>query len=138
MIILDTNVLSALMRQVPEAAVVAWLDKQPRISVWTTSITVFEIRFGLQILPAGKRRNALTMAFEELLLKINQRVIPFDAGAARLASELMALRHRRGKPVELRDTMIAGIVLTHKATLATGNTAHFEDLSTPIVNPWTA
>src|SRR5260370_42153740 len=138
MIILDTNVLSALMRQVSEAAVVAWLDKQPRTSVWTTSITVFEIRFGLQILAAGKRRNELTMAFEELLLKINQRVIPFDGGAARLASELMALRHKRGKPVELRDTMIAGIVLTHKATLATGNTVHFEDLSTPIVNPWTA
>src|SRR5258708_2268612 len=138
MIVLDTNVLSALMRQAPEAAVVAWLDKQPRTSVWTTSITVFEIRFGLQMLPAGKRRNALSAAFEELLRRINQQVIPFDAGAAGLAAERMPLRHKRGKPVELRDTMIAGIVLTHNATLATGNTVHFEDLSTPIVNPWTA
>src|SRR5260370_8934387 len=106
MIILDTNVLSALMRQVSEAAVVAWLDKQPRTSVWTTSITVFEIRFGLQILPAGKRRNALTMAFEELLLKINQRVIPFDAAPASLASELMQLRHKPAKPAQFLAPMI--------------------------------
>lgn len=137
MIILDTNVLSALMRQVPEHNVVAWLDRQPRTSVWTTSVTVFEIQFGLQILATGKRRTLLTEAFEELLKRMGQRVATFDLEAARQASDLMAARHRTGRSGDLRDTMIAGIVLAQHATLATRNTVHFEDASIPLVNPWT-
>src|SRR5258707_15897822 len=70
MIILDTNVLSALMRHSPEPAVVAWMDRQPRTSLWTTSVTVLEVRFGLQILPGGKRRSALMQAFDTMLEKI--------------------------------------------------------------------
>jgi predicted nucleic acid-binding protein len=138
MIILDTNVLSALMRQVPDPSVVGWLDRQPRTSVWTTSVTVLEVRFGLQILATGRRRTLLTEAFEELLSRMGQRVAAFDAAAAGQASNLMAARHRRGRPVDLRDTMIAGIALAQHATLATRNTAHFEDASIPLVNPWTA
>ncbi len=138
MIILDTNVLSALTRRIPDASVIAWLDKQPRTSIWTTSVTIFEIRFGLQIMPAGKRKNILTEALEEIFSKINHRIVSFDAAAAQQAADLTAIRHRKGRPVELRDTMIAGIVLTHNATLATGNTAHFADLADRIVNPWTA
>ncbi len=136
MIILDTNVLSALMRQPVDRKVVDWLDSQPRTSVWTTSITLLEIRFGLQILPAGKRRSALLEAFERVLDKIESRVAPFDTVAAQHAGDLMSLRHKRGRPGELRDTMIAGIVLACHATLATRNTSHFEDLSVPVVNPW--
>jgi predicted nucleic acid-binding protein len=137
MIILDTNVLSALMRQAPDQSVVAWLDRQPRASVWTTSVTVFEIRFGLQILATGKRRTLLTTAFEETLERMGQRVAPFDAAAAAQASDLMAARHRKGRPGDFRDTMIAGIALAQHATLATRNTLHFEDASIPLVNPWT-
>jgi len=137
MIILDTNVLSALMRHVPDQNVVAWLDQQPRTSVWTTSVTVFEVRFGLQILAAGKRRTALTEAFEQLLERMGQRIATFDVEAAGHASDLMAARHRRGRPGDLRDTMIAGISLAQHATLATRNTVHFEDASIPLVNPWT-
>ncbi len=136
MIILDTNVLSGLMRQTPDQAVVSWLDRQPRTSMWTSSITVLEVRFGLQIMPLGKRRAALLEAFEALLEKLGDRVAPFDADAAQQASDLMAARHKRGRPVDLRDTMIAGIALSRHATLATRNTAHFADSGVPLVNPW--
>ncbi len=138
MIILDTNVLSALMRQTPDSKVVAWLDQRPRTSIWTTSVTVLEVRFGLGIMAAGKRRSALLAAFEALLDRIGRRVVPFDTAAAERAGELMALRHKKGQPGDLRDTMIAGIVLVNRAELATGNTAHFADLSVPLINPWAA
>lgn len=138
MIILDTNVLSALMRQIPDPKIVAWLDKQPRASIWTTSVTVLEIRFGLQITPAGKRRSQLTAAFQLVLEKIERRVLPFDNAAAEQAADLMAARQKRGQPRELRDTMIAGIVLANHGTLATGNTVHFHDLHVPVIDPWTA
>lgn len=136
MIILDTNVLSALMRQTTDRAVVEWLDGQPRASIWTSSITILEIRFGLEILPGGKRRSFLIQAFDSVLEKIGQRVACFDEEAARQASELMAARHRKGRPGDLRDTIIAGIVLAHHATLATRNTSHFSDISAPLINPW--
>lgn len=136
MIILDTNVLSALMRRAPEKAVVGWLDRQPRTSIWTTSVTILEVRFGLQILAAGKRRTMLTEGFEELLERMGQRIATFDAAAAVQASDLMSQRHRTGRPVDLRDTMIAGIALAQHATLATRNTAHFEDVDVRLVNPW--
>jgi predicted nucleic acid-binding protein len=137
MIVLDTNVLSALMRPSADQKVVGWLDKQPRSSIWTTSVTILEICFGLQILPLGKRRTILNQAFEQVLVdKLERRVAPFDTVAAQQAADLMALRRKKGRPGELRDTMIAGIVLTCHATLATRNISHFEDLSVPVVNPW--
>jgi len=138
MIVLDTNVLSALMHPAPDKNVVAWLDRQPRTSIWTTSVTVLEVRFGLQIMASGKRRSALLQAFEELLDRIGHRVVPFDAAAAQQAGDLMASRHKQGRPGELRDTMIAGIVLAQHATLATRNTAHFDGISVPLINPWSA
>ena len=139
MIILDTNVLSAMMQTTLNERVVAWLDKQARTSMWITSVTIFEIRFGLQILPVGKRRSLLTKTFEAVLTDdIGGRVAPFDTSAAECCAELMAARHKKGRPVELRDTMIAGIVLACHATLATRNVPHFEDLSVPVVNPWAA
>jgi len=136
MIVLDTNVLSALMRQAPDAKVIAWLDKQSRTSIWTTSVTVLEIRFGLQIMAAGKRPSLLLEAFETLLDKMGHRIAPFDDDAASEAANLMASRQRKGRPVELRDTMIAGIVVARHGTLATRNVAHFADLSVPVINPW--
>jgi len=136
MIILDTNVLSALMRQTPDQNLIVWLDKQPRISVWTTSITIWEVRFGLQVMPLGKRRSLLIRAFETVLDKIGYRVAPFDAAAAQQAGDLMPSRQKKGRSGDLRDTMIAGIVLAHHATLATRNITHFEDLSVPVINPW--
>ncbi len=138
MIILDTNVLSALMRQVPDAQVTAWLDRQPRTSVWTTSVTTLEIRFGLQVMATGRRRTRLVQAFETALGKMENRIAGFDAAAAVHAADLMAARQRKGRPGDLRDTMIAGIALAHHATLATRNTIHFADTGILVVDPWTA
>lgn len=138
MIVLDTNVLSALMRPVPDAKVVDWLDRQPKSSVWTTSVTVFEIHFGLLAMAAGKRRTALLQAFDMLLEKIDQRVAAFDVAAAQHSAALMASRHKKGRPVDLRDTMIGGIVVANHATLATRNTPHFEDIGASVINPWAA
>ncbi len=137
MIILDTNVLSALMHQSADQQVIKWLDEQPRSSIWTTSVTILEIRFGLQILPLVKRRSSLIEAFDRLLGdKIENRVAPFDATAAQQSGDLIAMRHKKGRAGNLRDTMIAGIVLASHATLATRNISHFQDLSVPVVNPW--
>jgi toxin FitB len=137
MILLDTNVLSALMRQIPDPEVIHWLDRQPRSSIWTTAISLFEIRFGLQLLPSGKRRTLLMTAFERLTVVVMQgRIAYFDADAARHAADTMAIRQKRGQPGELRDTMIAGIALASRATLATRNVRHFEDLPIKLVNPW--
>jgi toxin FitB len=138
-IILDTNVLSALMRTVPEAAVVAWLDNQPADAVWITSITVFESRLGLALLPHGRRRRALEASFDRLLQDdLENRVLDFDAAAAASAASLAAERQRAGRPADLRDTQIAGMVLARHATLATRNTRHFAGFNVPLVNPWTA
>jgi len=136
-IILDTNVLSALMVKVPDAAVVGWLDRQPPESVWITSVTLFEARFGLALLPDGKRRAALVSAFARLLEEdLENRVLDFDTGAAIEAAELAAQRQRAGRPVDIRDTQIAGIALARNATLATRNTRHFADLKLNVIDPW--
>jgi predicted nucleic acid-binding protein len=138
-IVLDTNVLSALMRQVPEAPVVAWLDRQPAESVWITSVTLFEARLGLALLPRGRRRQALEAAFVGLMKDdLEDRVLDFDSAAATEAAALAAERHRRGRPVDMRDTQIAGIALARRATLATRNARHFRDLKVPVVDPWQA
>lgn len=137
MIIIDTNVLSALMRPSANQVVFDWLDTQPRASIWTTAITVFEIQYGLQILANGRKRSALIAAFERLVSEtMDNRVAPFDSSAGDHAGELMAVRHKKGRPGELRDTMIAGIVLSRRAVLATRNTSHFEDLNVRVINPW--
>lgn len=137
MIILDTNVVSEIMRKKPDPRIAQWLDRQPRASVWTTSVTIFEIRFGLETMPLGKRRAALMAGFEGWLGEIVQeRIATYDETAARCAAELAADRQRRGRPGELRDTMIAGIVLASHATLATRNVKQFEDIAKSVVNPW--
>lgn len=137
MIILDTNVLSALMHSTPQPEVVAWLDKQPPESVWITSITAFEARMGMQLLPAGRRRLALESALAQLLAEdLENRVLPFDDAAATEAAQVAARRQRAGRPVDFRDTQIAGIALARRAVVATRNVRHFEDLSVRVVNPW--
>jgi predicted nucleic acid-binding protein len=138
MIVLDTNVLSALMRTSPDRAVVDWLDRQPAESIWTTSITVFETRFGLALLPAGRRRSALEAAFAQVLDgDLEHRVLDFDSASAAAAASVAAERHRAGRPVDLRDTQIAGIVLARRATLATRNVRHFAD-AVSVIDPWAA
>lgn len=137
MVVLDTNVVSALMRDPAHPAVTEWLDSQPRISIWTTSITLFETRYGIKSLSSGRRRARLLQALERLIAeKIEHRIAAFDAAAANAAALLMSDRKRAGRSGDFRDTMIAGIVIAGHATLATHNTRHFADLPIPVVDPW--
>ena len=136
MIILDSNVLSELMQPAPEPRVFAWLDSQPRELLWTTTINIFEVRVGLQSMAPGKRQILLSENFGLVLEKLEHRVAAFDLAAANRASELMAERKKRGRAIEIRDTMIAGIALAQHAALATRNTRDFEDALIPVVNPW--
>jgi predicted nucleic acid-binding protein len=135
MIILDTNVLSAAMAS--DAVVVAWLDRQSPSSVWTTTVNIFEIRSGLMAMPTGRRRAARELAFNDIIENdLEGRILPFDRAAAEEAAKLMADRRRSGRPVDSRDTMIAGIAIAQHATLATRNVRHFDDLSGRVVDPW--
>lgn len=137
MILLDTNVLSALMQREPDQAVVAWLDEQPSESVWTTSITVFEVRMGLELLADGRRRGRLEQEFDRLLDEdLDGRVQLFDRAAANAAGTIAAKRQRAGRTVEIRDVQIAGIASARKAILATRNVRHFEGLGIHLVDPW--
>lgn len=137
MIVLDTNVISALMRERPDTRVVGWLDAQPSESVWTTSVTVFEVRFGLLALPRGKRRGTLEAAFETMLTEdLGGRVLEFDAAAARSSAEIAGTLRGLGRPVEVRDVMIAGTVASRRGVLATGNGKHFVRTGVRVVDPW--
>jgi toxin FitB len=136
-ILLDTNVLSAVMRDEADPVVVSWLDSQSPQSIWTTAITVFEIRFGLEILGDGRRRQRLEEAFVKALEEdLDGRVLPFDQPAALAAGVIAADQRRQGRPIEIRDVQIAGIAATREAALATRNTRHFEGTEIPLLNPW--
>ena len=137
MIILDTNILSALMQTKAEVPVINWLNSVAVESIWITSITLFETRFGLALLPDGKRRSALTTQFEQVVeTDLDGRVLLFDQEAANMAATLAANRKKSGNVVDMRDTFIAGIALSRKAIIATRNTKHFQDLEVQIINPW--
>ena len=137
MFVLDTNVISELMNVKPEPAVIAWLDSQSPDSVWITSISVFEISFGLNSLPNGKRKRALQEAFANMLAEeLEHHVLDFDQAAADRAGEISAQLHSLGRTVEVRDVQIAGIVSVRRATLATRNVKHFRDTGIAVVNPW--
>jgi predicted nucleic acid-binding protein len=137
LILLDTNVLSALMQREPDQTVVAWLDEQPSESVWTTAITVFEVRIGLELLAKGRRRSQLEQKFDRLLTEdLDGRVQLFDRAAAEAAGTIAASRQRAGRTVAIRDVQIAGIASSRKATLATRNVRHFGGLGVRLVNPW--
>jgi toxin FitB len=137
MILLDTNVLSALMQHMPDPVVASWLDGQPAQSIWTTSVTVFEIRTGIELLERGRRRKRLEQLFSQLLTEdLEGRVQPFDQAAAVAAGTIAATRRRTGQTVEIRDVQIAGIATARRAKLATRNTRHFEGTGVSLINPW--
>jgi predicted nucleic acid-binding protein len=138
-IVIDTNVLSALMREVPDQVVMEWLDRQAAESIWITSITLFEGRLGLALLPKGKRRISLEAAFDKLLDEdLDGRILDFDQPAAEAAAQLAAARQTKGQTIDMRDTQIAGIVIARRASFATHNVRHFSDLDVDVINPWDA
>lgn len=137
MILLDTNVISAFMQRDANPVVVNWLDSQPAESIWTTSITVFEVRMGLELLVAGRRRRMLEDAFAMMLEEdLEGRVLPFDTLAAHAAGRIAAERRQSGRSVEIRDLQIAGIAAARKASIATRNVRHFQGLGLTIIDPW--
>jgi predicted nucleic acid-binding protein len=136
-IVIDTNILSALMREVPDRPVIEWLDRQAAESIWITSISIFEARLGLALLPKGRRRQALESAFASLMVEdLEGRVLDFDQPAAEAAAQIAAERQRKGQTIDMRDTQIAGIVIARRAELATRNVRHFSDLNIDVINPW--
>jgi hypothetical protein len=136
-IILDTNVLSATMQTRPDPSVVAWLDDQPSQSIWTTAVTVFEMAMGIELLEPGRRKQQLVRAFEQMLVEdLQGRIAAFDEAAGYEAGRLAAERQRLGRPVDIRDTQIAGIVLARRAALATRNLRHFQDAGITLIDPW--
>lgn len=137
MIVLDTNVISAFMQREVDPVVLTWLDAQPAESIWTTSITVFEVRMGLELLVQGRRRHTLEELFAKMLEEdFEGRVLPFDSAAAQAAGRIAAERRRTGRSLEIRDLQIAGIAAARKATIATRNVRHFEGLDLQLINPW--
>lgn len=137
MIVLDTNVVSALMLRPADRKVRAWLDKQPSPSIWTTSVTVFELRFGLAILPEGRRREALSREMSAVFDEdLQGRILGLGEAEAIAAAELMAARHATGRPSGVNDALIAGVVRVHRATFATRDTRHFTDTGIDLINPW--
>ena len=137
MIVLDTNVLSEVLRPQPEPRVLAWLDEQPVNSVFTTAITQGEILYGIRLLADGQRRrklwNAAAAIFDD---DFAGRVLSFDSEAAGHYAEIGASRQSAGRPIRRFDATIAAITTSHGATLATGNAKDFEECGIDVVNPW--
>lgn len=138
MIVLDTNVLSGIMRVQPDKAVAAWLDRQIPHRLCITTITVFEARTGIARMAEGRRRDELEAALARVIYRhLGGRVLDFDTVAAEAAADIAAARHRRGINIDFRDTAIAAIAIAHGASLATRNRRHFADLDLPLHDPWT-
>jgi predicted nucleic acid-binding protein len=136
-LLLDTNVISALMREVPDPLVVGWLDRQRPETIWISSVALFELRHGLEIMTTGRRRDLLWEQLDRLVrVALRNRIKHFDAASAKEAAKLGARRKAIGRPVDMRDLFIAGIAISVGAAVVTRNVRHFSDLSVPVINPW--
>jgi hypothetical protein len=139
MILLDTNVVSEVMKAVPDAAVVAGVDKAPRATLFVASVTEAELLYGVALLPPGRRREGLARAINLTFAQyFRGRILPFDSAAAAAFAEIAASRRKAGRPIGQSDAQIAAIVRAHGATLATRDKADFEGCGVTIVDPWTA
>lgn len=139
MIILDTNVLSELMRPKPSSQVAAWVSKQPADELFTTAITVAEILYGIEILTKSKRREGLLAAAEAMFAEdLDGRILAFDSEAARFFPRIAARRRAMGKPISHPDAQIAAIAQLRSALLATRNVADFGDCDIHVIDPWEA
>lgn len=137
MIVLDTNVISELLRPTPDATVLRWVASQPRSALYTTAITRAELMYGAQILPEGKRKLALLSILRDVLITdFSGQILAFDNEAADAYAVLSASRKARGRPIEQADAMIAAIASVHSAVLATRNTSDFVDCGVSLINPW--
>lgn len=137
--ILDTNVLSELIRPKPAEAVVNWVAHRPAVDIYITAITQAEILYGVRLLPDGKRRKTLERAVEEMFsVDFTNRILPFDPAAATVYAEVASVRRKLGQPISQFDAQIAAIVKSRKATLATRNETDFAHCGIAVTNPWFA
>jgi predicted nucleic acid-binding protein len=137
MIILDTNIISEMMKPTPSPSVISWLDAQEVAYLYVTAITIAEISYGLNALPEGQRRASLQQAFNESILSaFENRLLPFEESAAYTYGALMAERKLKGKPLSIPDGQIAAISKIQKATLATRNTNDFIECGIVLINPF--
>lgn len=137
MIIIDTNVISELLRPEPEPRVERWLSKQDGLSVYLTAISEAELRHGLAIMPPGKRRTTLTDAVDRILREdMAGRILPFDSAAAQSYAIIAASRRAAGRPIMQADCQIAAIAHARNAIVATRNTPDFEGCEIDLINPW--
>jgi predicted nucleic acid-binding protein len=137
MILLDTNVISELMRGEPSAQVVAWMDERPRSRLGITAITQAEILYGIELLPKGRRKDGLLTAAQLMFLEdFRGRIFPFGSDAAHAFAKIAAVRQTQGRPISQLDAQIAAIVQTLGAELATRNVMDFEGCGIKLLNPW--
>jgi len=137
MIVLDTNVVSELMRASPAENVFDWVAGQPAQSLYITSISRAEIVHGILLLPAGRRRSAIQAAAESMFsVEFGGRILPFEASAARAYAKIAVDRRHAGRPISSFDAQIAAIALVARATLATRNVSDFEGCGLKLMNPW--
>lgn len=137
MILVDTNVISAIMAHSPETRVLNWLNKQDTVKLYLSTITIAEIGYGLQIIPDGKRRQLLTERFKDFISKaFEQRVLNFDEHAAHKYAEVMAHRRSIGRPLNVPDGQIASIARVHSFVVATRNIHDFEECGLELINPF--
>jgi predicted nucleic acid-binding protein len=137
MIILDTNVISEMMKPEPSGPVFNWMSSQPEALLYTTSITLGEVLFGLELLPLGRRRTALARATEIMFERtLEGRILDFDEHAARAYAGIMAKRTRAGKSGHELDSQIAAIASSRRAAVATRNTKDFADCGVKLIDPW--
>lgn len=137
MIVLDTNVISEPMQCAPEDAVLNWLNEQVDSALFTTSITVMELRFGLERLPEGKRKANLQDVLDFTLSRlIGPRILPFDTAAAIECARIAALAETGGEPIGQADGQIAAIARTHDFAVATRDTVPFQNAGLIVINPW--
>lgn len=137
MIVLDTNVLSELITARPDPEVVSWLETQPMDALFTTAISQGEMLYGACILPAGRHRDTLLHEVEAIFsADMAGRVLPYDSDAAGIHATIAAMHRARGRPISQPDAMIAGIVASRGAVLATRNVRDFEGCGIDVVDPW--
>lgn len=137
MILLDTNVLSELIRPTPDERVTAWLDSLDSSTVATTSITAAELLYGVARLPAGRRKKRLTDAIHGLLDEdLGGRIEPFDSTAADHYASIVSDRDTAGRPISMADAQIASICRRLGAALATRNTSDFDRTGIDLIDPW--
>jgi predicted nucleic acid-binding protein len=137
MILLDTNVMSEPLRPAPDTRVIAWIDAQPLETLFLSAITVAELRAGVALLPAGKRRTALQDSLETRVLPLFAgRVLPFDLGCTRAYAELMAKARAAGLAIASADGYIAAIAAANGLAVATLDTGPFEAAGAAVFNPW--